>query len=361
VWRTLLRSGDPAIEPLASAALRAHRRAVLARDPPSLPALTETFGDQDATGPLDGDEARTFREAWARALAGDAYSLEQLVMAKEEDGLLDDGAFAAHVGRTFARSMAYGFRTERGYGTQDDFAAAVTVLRDADPDLAMRGFLRLVETFNENGLKAYAADWDRLLPTEGISDAVRAETAALFSRPTHTPAAKILRKLLARRGVETSPPAPPPLAALDATLRVGTDVACLVLGSYDAVERVSDQAEDLDDLPKALKKEKCLGFATGGDGQYAMRIVGRPIAGMGEGVTFPLVIQGDALTLSGVVGAGGTPTVPVPSGSYAAHVYRPSSGRVDYVVVLEAVTKLPKWSFGTADVPELPPLSRTDE
>jgi hypothetical protein len=210
----------------------------------------------------------------------------------------------------------------------------------------------LAGTLNERGLRMYADDWDRALPTEGISHAVREELSAYFSSNARKGAAKTLRKLLKRRGVVSAPPVPIPLTDLDATFSVGTDVATLLLGSFDAVERVSN-TEDLDDLARAAKKEKCVGFATGGDGTYRVRIVGRPAPGAGQVLAFPLVLRDDTLTLSGIVGAGGTPTLAVASGTYTARVRCPPEGPIDYVVEIERAEKAPRWAFGSADLPML--------
>jgi hypothetical protein len=55
--------------------------------------------------------------------------------------------------------------------------------------------------------------------------------------------------------------------------------------------------------------------------------------------SFPLEIRGDALTVSGIVGAGGTPTIGFPSGLYAAEVFAGPGGPV---LVVVARSKTPR-------------------
>lgn len=63
----------------------------------------------------------------------------------------------------------------------------------------------------------------------------------------------------------------------------------------------------------------------------------------------PLRITGDMLTVSGVVGGGGAPTIPFPSGTYAAHVFGHAEGPLSLTVVVRKDPKPPAWPFGRGD------------
>jgi len=231
----------------------------------------------------------------------------------------------------------------------------VMLLCECDLDFCWCGFIVFVGTLNENGLTRCVGTRSSQPAAHRVSAAVIDELSAHFSRPDQKGAANVLRHLLERRGIRLARSRPVPLAQLGVTFSVGTDVACLLLGSAAKVERMAE-IEDLDDLATAAKKEKCVAFATGADGTYAVRILGRTRRGLGPATTFPLVVRDDALTLTGVVGAGGTPTIPLAAGTYAAEVHCPRAG-ADYVVVLAPAARAPAWSFG-GDLPTLASRSR---
>lgn len=141
------------------------------------------------------------------------------------------------------------------------------------------------------------------------------------------------------------------LETVDTTVEVGTDVAHVLVGSYEAVEAISALV-DPQAWPAAVKKHRCVGLETASDGDYTVRVLGSTRdadpAGRVPGAThrarFPLAIRGNTLTVSGIVGAGGTPTIAFPSGTYAADVFEASDGVVSIVVT--PVKKAQAWTFG---------------
>jgi hypothetical protein len=68
----------------------------------------------------------------------------------------------------------------------------------------------------------------------------------------------------------------------------------------------------------------------------------------------PLHIAGDTLTVSGVVGGGGAPTIPFPSGTYAAEIFGHEDGPLSLTIVIRKDPKPPAWPFGKDD--DLPSL-----
>ncbi len=341
-------------------AARLYRRRVLASpDLATLPRLVRIADDSSTAGALTAAETKTFQGALAAALASDATTLEQLRIAQERR-VVDGDLAAKHVLPPFRRAIEAGFaEAEHGFGDNRSFAAFVPVVAAKEPDLCLRAFAALSERYNENGLRYQADDWDALLPKSGYSKAALAEASRHFSSPAAKAASKILKRLLATRGVVVERAPVPPLAQVDSTFTVGTDVAHLLVGSWDAVSAVSD-VEDPDDWPSAVRKHKCIGLQTGGDGAYTVRVLGAE-AGMAAATLaprgaslvarFPLVVKGDDLTVSGLVGAGGAPTIPCPSGSYAADVFEEQGGAV--LVVLSSVEKAPAWPGKKGELPSL--------
>lgn len=253
---------------------------------------------------------------------------------------------------SFRRALAAGFRTPPdGYGDHDGFMACVAAVAAADPDLCLRGWLALTACFNENGLRSYRDTWHRVVPTTGFSAAALAEASTYVSHPARAATAKLLKRLLDARGIAITPSVPPELETVDTTVEVGTDVAHVLVGSYEAVEAISALA-DPQAWPAAVKKHRCVGLETASDGDYTVRVLGstRDVdpAGRVPGAThrarFPLAIRGNTLTVSGIVGAGGTPTIAFPSGTYAADVFEASDGVVSIVVT--PVKKAQAWTFG---------------
>ncbi|HEY1956104.1 MAG TPA: hypothetical protein VGH28_10830 [Polyangiaceae bacterium] len=336
--------GHEAGEAFDADAGREHTASVLALASPSMSDLIAV----SHRGVAKKDQRR-FDAAVKSAAARDDVTLAEWKEAKERE-IVTGAMFDAGVVPAFRRATAAGFRkAPDGYGDHDGFVAAAPVVGAVDPDACLRGFVALTSRFNEHGLKANAKDWDAALPKRGFGKAALAEASAHFSSPGCKSTAKILAKMLAARGIEVTNAKPPALGAVDETFHVGTDVAHLIIGSYDGVEAVAD-AEDPDDWPKRMKKHGCVGLQTGGDGQYRVRVVG---GARGKGAlvaTFPLVIRGDALTVSGIVGAGGTPTIAFPSGNYAADVVASKDGAV--TIFVTKPKSMPKWTFGD-DLPQI--------
>lgn len=325
------------------------------------PTLSELVSVSWHGVPERGAQKRRFDEAVRAAAERDEATLLEWQAAKSR-GLITDAMFAKGIVPAFRRALAAGLRTPpHGFGDQEGFAIAAPTVGAADPDLCLRGFVALTRQFNERGQKNLVEEWDRLVPKRGFSRAALAEATAHFSSPARRSSAKILAKLLSARGIEITQTKPPALDAIDQVFQVGTDVAHLLVGGYEAVESVADE-EDPDDWPAAIKKHKCIGLETGADGQYTVRVVGAAAGanvttiarakakGATHVATFPFQIKGDALTVSGIVGAGGTPTIAFPSGVYAAEVFATKGGAV--TVVVAKVKTTPKWTFKN-DLPHL--------
>jgi hypothetical protein len=82
-------------------------------------------------------------------------------------------------------------------------------------------------------------------------------------------------------------PKPPPLEEIDESFSIGTDVAHVIVGSFGAVEAI-EAVEDPDDWPATMKKHKCVGLQTGGDGEYQVRVIGANANGRAR--AFPWVV-----------------------------------------------------------------------
>lgn len=351
---TFLDAHDAGKELEADAA-RTFRMRVLALPAPSMRNLIDVHDGLEKAGPLGAKEKTRFETAMKAALKSEA-TLGDWQAAKER-GVVDEAAFAKGVVPAFQRAIDNGFRAgEHGFGDNDGFQKAAPAVGAADPDLCLRGFTTLTERFNENGIKSNAKAWDSALPKKGFSKKAIEAAAAHFSKPSMRSTASILAKLLGPRRIEVSSPKPPALANVNATFEVGTDVAHLLVGAWGAVETVA-AVEDPDDWPAAIKKQKCVGLQTGGDGSYRVRVIGTKAGAKPAAVakahakgavfvaTFPLTIKGDALTVSGIVGAGGTPTIAFPSGAYAAAVF---ACEADVLIVVTAPLVAPAWKHGKA-------------
>jgi len=149
----------------------------------------------------------------------------------------------------------------------------------------------------------------------------------------------------------------PHIEEIDVTQHVGTDVGCLAIGPFSALEKLGN-AEDPADWPKLAKKLKCVAFETLGDGEYSVRTVHASRFTRASEITriigtFPLVVKDQTLSVSGIVGGGGVPTIPFPDGSYAAELFQDETA-ANFILVLKQVEKLPRWTFGDA-------LPRVDE
>jgi hypothetical protein len=346
-------SGDDFVK----AAALLYRERVLSRGDATLAQLIDITEDLRKTGKLPAADAKRFQAALKPALDREDSTLGHWERARDLK-LVDQATFAKGVIAPFRRALAAEFKAgEHGFGDQDGFMVAAKDVAAVDPDLCLRGWAALTLRFNENGLRGHLADWDRALPKSGFSKAAIAEVAAAFSSPTRRSAAKILKKVLAARKIEIVQSAPPKLESVDATFEVGTDVAHLIVGSWSGVEAVSN-LEDPDDWAAAMKKQKCIGLETGGDGGYTVRVKGvapgtaakKVVPKARHVATFPLGVADDTLTVSGIVGAGGTPTISFPSGTYVADVLQSTDGVV--VVVIAAADKAPKWTFKN-DLPHL--------
>jgi hypothetical protein len=331
-------------------AARIYRGRAIGGADTTLGQLLRVATDRRLAGPFDADEQRRFDNALAAACARDDSTLADWSRARALQ-LVDESTYAFGVIAPFRRAVAAGFRGgEHGFGDQEGFVASAAAIAAHEPDLCLRGFIALTARFNEHGLRSNLRAWNEVVPTRGFSSDAVAEAVAHFSHPARRAEAKILKAFLAARGLTPNHTPPPPLETIDAQFDVGTDVAHLLIGSFDAVEAVAE-VEAPDAWPAAVKKQKCVGLETGGDGTYSVRVVGSrsgvdPMAMGGDAAhraTFPLVIKGDGLTVSGIVGAGGTPTVSFPSGSYAADVFHTKAGEV--LVVVTPVDKAPAWKF----------------
>jgi hypothetical protein len=339
-------------EPLTDRTVRSFRKRVLASEAPSLARLLGVF--DGASGALKGRERARFDALWKAAVARDEHTLEQWVYALNRK-VIDRATFERQVVGPFRRAVEAGFKDASGFGDEKSFVESAPVVASTDPDLALAGFIALSKNYNESGLRLLADD-AKLLPKKGYSAAALSAAAAHFGQPARRSATKIFAKHLAAWGIEPKSARPPALETIDVTLHVGTDVATLLVGAFDAVEKISD-TEDLD-CARLVRKTKSLGFATGGDGWYRVRVLGaadeRAAACVEEqggkplGVA-PLRITGDALTVSGVVGGGGAPTIPFPSGTYAAHVFSHAEGPLRLTVVVREASKPPAWPFGKSD------------
>lgn len=332
-----------------------YRRRVLAQAAPSVEQLLDVMRDARDAGALDAVEAQRFHAAWEAAVARGEPSLAEWEAAREL-AIISRQAFMDGLLAPFQRAVAGGFRKgEDGHGDNDTFMDTASYAAERDPDMALRGLVALSANYNEYGLRQYASEWNKVLPKKGYSAAAIAEASAHFSAPQRKSTAKILGKLLAARGIQVVSQEPPRLAKVDETFEIGTDVAHIVVGSFDAVERVAE-VEDSADLPPVVKRQKCVCFATGGDGRYAVRVVGKAKRSARKSAelaaTFPFAIKGDTLTVSGIVGSGGTPTIPFPSGTYVAEVLRHEEGPLDYTIEISPVDKPIKWTFGD-ELPEI--------
>lgn len=329
---------------------RVYRERVLGSGDASLAQLILVkYGERQA-GPLDAAERSRFDASLVAAFVRADSTLQDWSLARRLE-LVDGPTFDRGVVAPFRRATEAEFRAgEHGFGDHEGFVAAAAAVAAHDPDLCLRGWVVLTGRFNAYGLRANLASWSACVPETGFSRAALDEAAAHFSHPARRAEAKILKAFLTARGIHTTQARPPEIEDVDATFEVGTDVAHLIVGSFDAVEAVA-HVEDPDDWPAAMKKHKCVGLETGGDGAYVVRVVGsRPGAeahavtrGGSLRATFPLVIKDDTLTVSGIVGAGGTPTISFPSGKYAADVFQKKDG--DVVVVVRPVDVLPAWAF----------------
>lgn len=336
---------------LTAKAIAAIRRRVLGQKTASLVELMAVFDTLDDS-PLSAKEQSRFAVLQKKAIARGDFELETWVYAHDREAI-DDETFERHLPDAFRRAVDAGFANEKG------FAETVGAVAARDPDLALRGVLALVNRFNENGLRMLA-EQAKALPKKGYSEAVLASARSHFSKPEQLSAAKIFAGLLAAWGVEAVPVAPPALDAIDVTCRVGTDVAALVVGSFAAVERIAEA--EAEHWARLVRTTKSVGVETNGDGQYAVRIVGASSAKRADdevkkgavslGVA-PLAVKGDMLTVSGVVGAGGTPTIPFPSGVYAAHLLRPKRHKASLIVVVRKARKPPAWPFKKGALPLL--------
>lgn len=335
-----------------AAAADLYRARVLHDPDASLARLARVHQDARWGDALTPADLARFDEACTRACAREDTTLTDWRLAKDL-GIVDETTFARGVVPSFRRALAAGFRTPpHGFGDHDGFMAGAATVAAADPDLCLRGWLALTACFNENGLRTYRDVWNRVVPTTGISATALAEAATYFSHPARAATAKLFKRFLDARGITITPSTPPELETIDATVEVGTDVAHLLVGSYEAVETISD-LEDPQAWPAAVKKHRCVGLETTGDGDYTVRVLGSTRdadpAGRVPGAThrarFPLSIRGDTLTVSGIVGAGGTPTIAFPSGTYAADVFETSDG---VSIVVTPVKKAPAWAFGAA-------------
>lgn len=347
-----------AIRSLASQTLRkrceeVYRDRVLADDSASLAQLMQVFDDLDGEIAKHKRLAPRFRALWEAALARDDYPLEGLVYALNRSAI-DRETFERHVLPAFRRAVSTGFRNADGFGDESSFEEAIELVAKKDPDLALEAFTMLSACFNEYGLRSLL-DHARALPKRGYSAAALKNAGSHFSQPQRRSAAKIFAKVLKTWGVEVTAARPPALGTIDHTFEVGTDVATLVIGSFAAVEKISN-TEELDDCTAAVRRTKSLGFMTGGDGWYSVRVVGaasaeaaadHPTTGTQLGVA-PLRIDDDTLTVSGVVGGGGAPTIPFPSGNYAARILGHEQGELSVTVLVYPVDTLPKWPFGSA-------------
>jgi len=339
---------------LAARATRAFHKRVLNATAAPLGDLLDVL--DAAGGALNRREQPRFDALWKAAVARDEHTLEQWVHALSRE-LVDRATFDRHVIGPFRRAVQAGFTTAAGGDDRDSFAESVGRVAAADPDLALAGFVALSKNFNTNGLRSLLADAE-LLPPEGYSAGARAAAAAHFADPAHRAAARTFAKILASWGVEPKHPAPPVLESIDVTVQVGTDVATLVVGSFESVDTISD-TEDLDDCARVVRETGSLGFMTGGDGWFRVRVLGaldgRLTAAEAQkggkllGVA-PLQITGDTLTVSGVVGGGGARTIPFPSGTYAADILGHEGGPLRLTVVIRADPRPPAWPFGEDDV-----------
>jgi hypothetical protein len=326
----------------------------LATDEASIADLMEVF--DEARGELRGEEKARFDALWERAVAREDTPLHRWVYALRRRAI-DRPEFEAHAVAAFRRSVADGFVDDRGFGDRDGFAESVALVANVDPDLALAGLVALSSRFNEYGLRQLVPI-AKTMPKRGYSSGALDAAAAHFARPDNLSAAKIFGKLLDAWGVTRDGPRVPPLREIDHVFDVGTDVATIIVGSFAAVEAIA--AIDDDDLVSHVRKRKALGFSTGGDGRFRVRVIGvasaRAALSAAEGTLLgvaPLRVEGDALTVSGVVGAGGDPTIPFPSGNYAARVILHERGETALTVVVYATRTPPKWPFGREDLPEL--------
>jgi hypothetical protein len=266
------------------------------------------------------------RESMRRCVANHPATLAELHDAHLW-GVLDGEALDAALPRAFQDAMEAGFvRPGTSNGDPERFDFAAPRIAVSDPDLVLRGWARLVERFNEHGLRQYARAWDRALPRTGYSADALAEVAGDFGRPSERSAARLLGPILRSRGIEVRFLPPPPLASVHATLEVGTDVGHVVIGSISAIEAL--QNADPADWPRLARRHRCIAIDTGADGDFVVSVTGlghgetpsAPPAAVLIG-TFPLRVTEDSLTVSGIVGSGGDPTSPFPSGDYGAAVW----------------------------------------
>jgi hypothetical protein len=335
------------------AAADLYRARVLDGRDASLAQLARVHQDSQRGSALTTEDLARFGEACTRACAREDTALKDWRLAKDL-GIVDEASFARGVVPSFRRALAAGFRTPpHGHGDHDGFMACVAAVAAADPDLCLRGWLALTACFNENGLRTYRDTWHRVVPTTGFSAAALAEATAYVSHPARAATAKLLKRFLDARGIAITPSTPPELETIETTVLVSTDVGHLLVGSYEAVETIS-ALEDPQAWPTAVKKHRCVGLETAGDGGYTVRVLGstrdadpaQRVPGATHRARFPLAIRDDTLSVSGIVGAGGTPTIAFPSGTYAADVFETSDGVVS--IVLRPVKKAPAWAFGGA-------------
>jgi len=332
---------------------QAYRKGVLEMTSPTMAELLNLVQDASSIGPFDDTEQRRFDVVWAETVARQEHSLSQWNTARTL-GIVSDAEHAAGSLAPFRHALAHGFREgENGFGDNEGFLSAARAVGERDPDLCLRGVVALSKCYNENGLRMYMEKWNKVVPTTGFSGEVIAEITAHFTQPNHFGAAKTLASFLAARGVQVTFTLPPLIEQVDQTFYVGTDVAHMLVGSRSVMDALAN-LEDPEDWPAAVKRHKCVGFQTGGDGTYGIRVVGSTasdlpseLKGLTKAAMFPLVVADNTLTVSGLVGAGGTPTFAFPSGKYEACLYTASEDdAINYVVVIRPVRKLPRWTWG---------------
>lgn len=335
-------------EELAGQAHAAFSERVLASPAPSLVHLNALAEKGLAT--CSEAECERLRERAREAAARDA-SLADLDLAVHQQ-LLTDVEHAHHLPSAFARAVAtgfYGSGEQAQYGDAQGFLRAAPKVAETHPDLVLQAIACLTERYNEHGISAGLADWDRVVPKRGFSSDVLAQLAEHFAKPEMRAAARLMKRFLEARGIVPKASALPRIEDVDITQHVGTDVGHLAIGSFIAIEKLAE-AEDPADWPAIAKRLKCVAFETLGDGEYSVRVVHASRFTQSKGDTrigvFPLEVKDQTLSVSGIVGAGGVPSIPFPDGRFAADLIQRTSAA--FVLVLTCVEKLPRWAFGAA-------------